>query len=134
LTIKRRFAFFLAKYTITLSDGATLLFQTKSFWKGHYRCDHGGDRYDIYRHTGRKCSIYCNYRQIAWLDKKAVTWFNGDNYTIVADRNCNKELVIAFCLILDNYKSDGNKRTLNIDIGRLGPQAKKFDKYWVPAE
>jgi hypothetical protein len=133
LTINKLFAFFVAKYNITLPDGLTIRFKTTSFWKGHYRCDHGSDRYDIYRHNGRKCSIYCNYRQIAWWDKKAVTWFNGDNYTIFADKHCNKNLVIAFCLIIDNY-TEGEKNTLNIDLGRIGPQAKKFDRYWLPAE
>lgn len=134
LTIKRKFSLFKAKYDINLLDGLTIEFRTASFWKGHYYCEHVADRYDIYRHNGRKCSIYCNDRQIAWLDKKMVSWFNGDNYTIVADRNCNKNLVIAFCLIIDNYASKGEKNTINIDIGRIGPQAKKFDKYWVPAE
>jgi uncharacterized protein YxjI len=134
LTINRKFSFFKAKFDITLADGSILEFRTASFWKGHYHCDHGFDRYDIYRHNGRKCSIYHNDRQIAWWDKKAVTWFNGDNYTIVADRNCNKNLVIAFCLILDNYASEGNKNTVNIDVGRIGPQAKQFDKHWMPVE
>jgi uncharacterized protein YxjI len=134
LTINRKFSFFLAKFNITLPDGSTMAFRTESFWKGHYRCDNGGDSYDIYRHNGRKCSVYCNNRQIAWWDKKAVTWFNGDNYTIVADRHCNRNLVIAFCLILDNYSSEGNKNTVNIDVGRIGPQAKRFDKDWTPVE
>jgi len=134
LTINKLFAIFKAKYNISFPDGLTIEFRTVSYWRGHYHCDHGGDRYDIYRHNGRKSSIYCNFRQIAWWDKKAVTWFNGDNYTIVADKNCNKNLVIAFCLIMDNYTSEGEKNTVNIDIGRIGPQAKKFDKYWVPAE
>ncbi len=134
LTIKRRFAMFTAKYDISLADHSHIEFKTESFWKGHYRCYHGSDRYDIYRHNGRKCSIYCNYRQIAWWQKKAVTWFDGDNYSITADRHCNKELVIAFCLIMDNYTSEGKKNTINIDIGRIGPQAKKFDKHWAPAE
>jgi hypothetical protein len=134
LTIKRRFAFFTAKFDIHMLDGADIEFRTEAFWKGHYRASHNGDCYDIYRHNGRKCSIYCNDRQIAWWDKKAVTWFNGDNYTIVADKNCNKNLVIAFCLIIDNFKSEGDKKTINIDFGRLGPQGKKFDKYWAPVE
>jgi uncharacterized protein YxjI len=133
-TINRRFSFLRAKYDITLAGDPTLEFRTVSYWKGHYRCDHGTDRYDIYRHNGRKCSIYRNDRQIAWWDKKAVTWFNGDNYSITANKNCNRNLVIVFCLIIDNYTSEGDKKTINIDIGRIGPQAKKFDSYWVPAE
>jgi hypothetical protein len=36
-----------------------------------------------------------------------VTWFNGENYIIVA---------------------------LNIDLGRNGSEAKRFDEYCVPAE
>jgi hypothetical protein len=70
LTIHRQFSFFKAKYNISLPDGLSIEFRTASFWKGHFRCVHGTDHYDIYRHNGRKCSIYCNDRQIAWLDKK----------------------------------------------------------------
>jgi hypothetical protein len=93
--------------SITLRDDLTISFKTAFFGKGHYRCEHGADRYDIYKQIGRKCSIYCNDRQIALLDKKMVTWFNGENYIIVA---------------------------LNIDLGRNGSEAKRFDEYCVPAE
>ena len=30
------------------------------------------------------------------------------------------------------YKSEGNKKVINIDIGRIGPQTKKFDPNWQP--
>jgi uncharacterized protein YxjI len=36
VTIKRKFAFFTAKYDITKKDGNVYQFVTKSFWKGHF--------------------------------------------------------------------------------------------------
>jgi hypothetical protein len=77
--------------------------------------------------------LYKNDRQVAWWDKKAVSWFNGDNYTITADKDCDRNLVICFCLAMDNYASNDNeKKAVNFDIGKIGPQARKFDAAWTP--
>jgi len=78
--------------------------------------------------------VYKNDTQVAWWTKQAVSWFSGDNYKIIADNNCNYNLIIAFCLIIDDYKSNGKKSVINISIGRLGPQAKKFDPTWNPKQ
>jgi uncharacterized protein YxjI len=133
MIIKRRFAFFVAKYDITKKDGGVFQFITKSFWKAHFQCACGSDVYDIYGHRGRKYSVYKNDRQVAWWDKKAVTWFNGDNYKIIADKDCDKLWIISFCLTVDNYASnDKEKKTVNFNIGRIGPQVRKFDPSWQP--
>ena len=133
MTIKKKFAFFTARYDITRWDGKTVEFKTYSFWKGHFRCLNGPDLYDIYKHVGRKCSIYKNNVQVAWWDKQAVTWFNGDNYTITADNDCDKNFLISLCITMDNYSSnDSEKGTINFDFGRIGPQAKKFNPDWKP--
>jgi uncharacterized protein YxjI len=133
LTIRKRHAWFKARYDITLQGGAVLEFRTRSFWKGHYQCQSGNDLYDIYGHKGRKCSIYKNNTQVAWWDKKALTWFEGDNYRILADRDSDSELLITFCLILDQYRSNSKgDNSLTIDFGSIGPQAKKFDVTWQP--
>ena len=132
-TIKRRFAIFVARYDIAKKDGNVYQLITKSFWKGHLQCVWAGDVYDIYAHRGRKYSVYKNDRQVAWWDKEAVTWFNGDNYKIIADKDCDKLLIISFCLAVDNYASnDKEKNTVNFNIGRIGPQAMKFDSTWQP--
>jgi uncharacterized protein YxjI len=133
MIIKKRFAFFAAKYNITRWDQAVFEFKTVSFWRSHFQCLCGPDMYDIYGHRGRKYSVYKNDRQVAWWDKKAVTWFNGDNYKIIADKDCDKNLIISFCLVIDNYASnDKEKKAFNFDIGKIGPQAKKFDSSWQP--
>jgi uncharacterized protein YxjI len=133
ITIKKRFSFFRARYDISRRDGASYQFVTKSFWKAHFQCIAGADLYDIYGHRGRKYSVYKNDHQLAWWDKKAVTWFNGDNYKIIADKNADTALIIAFCLTIDNYSSnDKDKKAVNINIGRIGPQARQFDPEWLP--
>jgi uncharacterized protein YxjI len=132
LTINKKFAFLKAKYDISIASGQVLEFRTKSWWKKHYQCLHGADLYEIYGHRGRKYSVYKNDRQVAWWDKQAVTWFAGDNYKMVANNKADKELLIAFCLIIDNNSSNDNDRAININLGHLGPQAKKFDRTWLP--
>jgi uncharacterized protein YxjI len=129
--IKKRWAFFNTSFDLISWDNNVLEFRTKSFWKNHYLCQVGQDLFEIYGHRGRKYSVYKNDKQVAWWDKEAVAWFNGDNYKIIADKDCDHELIISFCLIIDNTQSnDGN--TLTIDIGNIGPQAKKFDTNWQP--
>lgn len=133
LTIKRRFSFFKAKFDISKKDGIAHQLVTRSFWKAHFQFAMGADLYDIYGHKGRKYSIYKNDRQVAWWDKKAVTWFAGDNYTIIADKDCDKTIIIGLCLAIDNYSSnDKEKGAVNYNFGRIGPQARQFDPNWTP--
>jgi uncharacterized protein YxjI len=133
MKINRRYSWFKAKYDITRWDNNVLEFRTASFWKLHYNCQVGNDAYDIYGHRGRKYSIYKNNIQVAWWDKKAVSWFAGDNYKITADKNCDVDLLISFCLIIDNYfNDDKDGNTVTVDLGNVGFQAKIFDQYWQP--
>lgn len=133
MTIRKRLTWFIAKYDIVRWDNNILEFRTKSFWKLNYRCQCGNDQYDIYGHTGRKYSIYKNNIQIAYWTKEAVSWFAGDNYKIVADYDCDQDLLISFCLIVDNFRSDDHdSNTVNIDLGNIGLFARKFDHTWQP--
>lgn len=132
LTIKKKLSFFKPRYEIRMG-GDAFNFNTVSFLKHHYQCDIGKDHYDIYGHRGRKFSIFRNDRQVAWWDKAAISWFAGDNYRIVCDDDANVEVLIAFCLIIDNFRSDEHDgKALNYDVGNLGFQAKKFDPAWQP--
>lgn len=133
MTINKIFSWFKPKYDITRSDKNVLQFRTVSFWKLHYQCQFGSDFYDIYGHNGRKYSIYKNSNQVAWWDKQAVSWFAGDNYKITADKDCDVDLIISFCLIVDNFSSNSNDgNAVTVDLGNLGIQVKKFDKTWIP--
>ena len=134
ITIKRKFSFFKAKFDISKKEDIPYQFVTKSIWKGHFQCVCGADLYDIYSHRSRKHSIYKNDRQVAWWDQKAVTWFAGDNYTMIADKDCDKLLLISFCLAVDNYSNNDKKKgAINFNPGRLlAPQARAFDPNWMP--
>jgi hypothetical protein len=110
-----------------------LEFRTKSVWKNHFQCQYGSENFDIYGHKGRKFSVYKNDRQVAWWDKQAVSWFEGDNYKLIADVDSDYELIMAFCLIIDNHLSNSNEgNTVTFDLGNIGPQAKAFDSTWLP--
>ena len=135
MTIRKRISFFKAKYDITRWDNRVLEFRTVSFWKRHYKCQIDNDTYDIYGHRGRKYSIFKNKNQVAWWDKKAVSWFAGDNYKITAEKDSDVEVLISFCLVVDNFSSDDHDgNAVTFDIGNIGFQAKKFDKNWQPKD
>jgi len=133
LTIKNRWSFFKPKYNIRLHDNRILEFSADSFWKMHYQCHCSPDMYYIYGHRGRKYSVYRNNTKVAWWEKEAVSWFDGDNYSITADNDCNLELIIAFCLIIDNHKSKrhGNN-AVSYNIENIGGQVKEFNSDWRP--
>ena len=133
MTINKRFSWIKAKYDITRWDNNVLPFRTTSIWKTQYQCQQGPDSYGIYGHLGRKYSIFKNDTQVAWWDKQAVTWFAGDNYKIIADRDCDVDLIVTFCLVVDNFSSeDHSGNTVSIDLGSIGFGQKKFDHNWQP--
>ncbi|MGV3539239.1 MAG: hypothetical protein ACO1OQ_05480, partial [Rufibacter sp.] len=135
VSIRQQWAWFKAKYNIKFEGGTQAAFTTVSFWKNHYQCYVGGSRYEVFGHRGRKYSVYKDGRQIAWWDKAAVSWFNGDNYHLLADDRADHELLIAFCLILDHHTSNRKGDSgITVDFGNFGPQAKAFDPAWRPKE
>lgn len=132
LTIKKKWFFVRPSYNIIRGQD-TYAFETISFWKNHFQCQVGADVYDIYGHKGRKYSIYKNDTQVAWWEKARVTWFAGDNYKMIADNDSDTELLIALALVVDNAKSNKQDRgAVTVNIGHIGPQAKKFDPSWQP--
>lgn len=133
MKIKKRLSWLRPRYDITRGGYDVLQFRTISIWKPRFECQAGADSYAIYGHRGRKYSIFKNDTQVAWWDKKAVTWFAGDNYKIIADRDSDIDLIISFCLIIDNCRSNNHEgNTVTIDFGNLGFQQKKFDESWQP--
>src|SRR6185312_489271 len=99
ITIKKQWSWLGPKYNIVRYDNNTFYFKTLSFWRLRYQCQVEDDIYNIYGHTGRKYSIFKNSKQVAWWTKAAVTWFEGDNYSIIADDDAEFDLIISFCLI-----------------------------------
>lgn len=133
LTLARRFSIFRTNYDIQFNSGRIAKFRTILVWKGHYQCKYANEIYDIYSHRGRKYSVYKNNSQIAWWDQKSVMWFEGNNYKILADDDCDIDIIISFFLIIDDWSSNNSdSATVTIDFGYIGPQAKEFNPHWRP--
>lgn len=122
------------KYKIEISNGERYKLESKSFWKTRYQLKKDNDIYDLYNHKGRKVSIFKNNIQIGYWEKEAISYFAGNSYKILANDNSDKELLIAFCLILDNIHSKGVGAILNIDFGIVLKESRKFDKSWIPTK
>jgi uncharacterized protein YxjI len=132
LTIKKRWSWPVFKYDI-LRNNSVLPFRVIKLLKRYCQCVDGNDVYDIYGQSGRKVSVYKNDIQIAWWDQNMVSWFNGDNYTITADKDADVELLIAFCLVIDDASSrntEGN--TVTIHLGSPWKGEREFDPEWRP--
>ncbi len=133
LTMEKRWTWFKTRYKVALHDGGVLDFITVSVWRMHHQCRDGEDLYDIYAHKGRKHSVYKNDVQVAWWDKDMVSLFDGDNFRIIADDDCNYELIMGFCLMLDNHNSSNDSTaTITFDFGNIGAEARAFDPSWRP--
>ena len=131
ITLKKRWTWFETKYDIYRNGNTKFEYRTISVWKKHHKCQVGNNLYEIYGHKGRKYSVFKNNTQIAYWTKNFVTWFNGDNYKIIADNDSDYELIIAFCLINDNKtENNNNENAVTFDLGNIGPEAKKFDNNW----
>lgn len=130
LKINRRFQWFKATYEISFGH-SQCLFKTISYLKSHYQCQCAADTYDIYAHRGRKYSIFKNNRQVAYWEHALLTWLEGDQYRITADDDSCAELLIAFCLIIDNYVyGNHGESLLTINWGYFGLEAKPFNPAW----
>ena len=132
--IKRKFFLMNPIYEIICKNNITYLFKTTRVFKGHHYCKIGQDYYDIYAHKDRKYSVYKNNKKIAWWDKEMFSLLGGDSYKIIVANDCDYELVISFCLIINNAFSKnrtGKKYAINIDFGNM-LEAKEFDRAWRP--
>jgi hypothetical protein len=128
--IKRLFKPFMVKYNIQSKKYGDLLFDTVSFWKNHYYCVVGMDKYEVFEHRGKKVSIFKNDKQIAAFRRKTVSIAMGDDYTVYADDDADANLLTCFCIICDNFNDAGkDKGLVNLNLGNLF-QAKKFDESW----
>jgi uncharacterized protein YxjI len=133
LTIRRRLSFIFKKYDI-IRGGELNPFRVVKFWRRHYRCAAGRDIYDIYGHRSRKFSIFKNDVQVAWWEEASVTWFKGDNYAMLADEKGDREMLIAFCLIIDDWRSRKKHGAVNFHLGYIGPEDRAFDPSWAPKD
>jgi len=132
LSIKKQHTFYNTSYIIEYSSGRSLEFNSVSKLLNHYQCRNENGTYDIYEHRGLKYSVYNNGIQIAWWNQEKVTWFKGDNYKIYANDNCDIDLLIAFCLIIDDSINNSNSNTITLNIGNVGPEVKEFNTNWLP--
>jgi uncharacterized protein YxjI len=128
--IKRLFKPFMVKYKINSKNYGELLFDTVSYWKNHYCCVVGMDKYEVFEHRGRKVSIFKNDKQIAAFKRKSVSIAMGDEYTVHADDDADANLLVCFCIICDNFNDAGkDKGLINLNLGNLF-QARRFDEAW----
>lgn len=117
-------------FSIRIAGKARLQFTTISNSKFTYQCIDGKDTYNIYGHSGTTYSVFKNDVQIAFWDTSSFNALNGTHIKICADFDASKELLVAFCLITENFSSSND--TDRIHIGKIGWNLREFDKTWRP--
>ena len=131
-TLKRKWKWDDVYYHIIINS-VVYEFVTISIWYSHYACQVNNDKYDIYAHKGRKYSIFKNDNQIASWDKSVIIFADQSDYKLIADDDCDSELLICFCLIIDNsLNTSMSDNMLVFDFGNVGFGCKKYDVEWKP--
>ena len=135
LKIKKKWISFKPKYFIKTSNKEKHQFSTISTLKRHYQFIDKQDVYDIYGHKkSKKFSVYKNDNQIAWWDIESVKWEGADSLNLILDKDCNKALIIIFCLIIDDILNHEIMRsTGDLNLQRiLRDEVKEFNNNWKP--
>lgn len=133
LSIKKRFSFITARYSILLKNGNSYSLQSSSLWKPAYMCAGCGDAYEIYGHRNNQWSIFKGLHQVASFEKDSVSIAGGDRYVITADYDAEISILTAIVLSLDTHHDlrSGSSSTVNVDMGTL-IEGKKCDHTWRP--
>ena len=111
-----------------------LKFRPKNYFKNHFYCNWDNDFYEIFAHKGLKYSIFKNGEQIAGISQDRWTSFKEDGFRLECNNDVEKELLIAFTIIIDHIysKNVGFVYGLfNYNVGVVN-EVKPFDEDWKP--
>jgi hypothetical protein len=139
LALSRNLSFLSARYSMAYWDDQldcwqepSGFFRTKSLWKSHYQCHRGQDCYDIFTHPELRRSVYKNDCMIGYWEKEAQPLSDYVSYKLTADDDCEVELLISFCLILDTFTATNKQGLVPLELGDLHTEARPFDWSWKP--
>jgi uncharacterized protein YxjI len=130
--IKSRFFVFRPKYDFELSDGTVYRFRCTKAWKRVFACEGNGKCYWLYEHKGVRYSIFDGDRQIAAFTKNRIKIGKGDRYELRANSDANITVIICLVLTVDVTENEGDQESVTVDLGRIGPEERKFDESWEP--
>jgi hypothetical protein len=119
------------RFKIIFPDKTETLFKPETLQALNYIFIKDGTRYDVYQHKDRKHSVFCNNVQIAYFDKDEISKFGADSYTIEADNDADKEILLGFLLILHLLNGSDKRAIYSKDIGNIW-EKKAFDPTWTP--
>jgi len=130
MIIRKNLTMYEYSYDITRWDNNVVEFRPG---EGGHVCYSEGDKYNLFMNKGRKYSIYKNDIQVAWWDKNKTSYFGANHYLITTDADAQIELIISFCLIVDNFSKDkGGGGIIATDFGHFGDESRPFDPNWKP--
>jgi hypothetical protein len=135
ITIKRKLRWYGSSYYRIDRNSPGLLFKPKSALKRHYYCIAEQDRYDVYAHENKQCSVYRNGKQVARFES-----VGSEKITILADSAVDPKLLIYFCLIYEaggynkilSLKGTAEIKDIEFELPAIKFQGKKINKDWKP--
>lgn len=131
LSIEKNLSFYGPDYSIK-KRGKEYNFVMDSWISGEYSCAVGSSIYTVYSHIDTDYSVFKDNIQIAYWRGQSVTFLEGDKYEMQANADANIELLIAFCLIIDNHYNNSSG-LFNFNMSLFGFRKRKFNENWSPS-
>jgi uncharacterized protein YxjI len=131
-TIHGNFSIF-ADYNIDLADGRHFHYGCEKVIKGVYSCVGDTTTYHLFEHHGLRYSIFQDDTQVAAVTRNSLILGSGHEYYI--EMNHDADVLVIACMILalnTNSSDNDNRGGVTWDIGKIGPEDRRFDENWEP--
>jgi hypothetical protein len=119
------------RYDFKFADGRIYRYRKKNIWKGVSTCVGESESYSVYAHKGFDYSVFQNDSQIAAFTAIRGPSYRFSEYEMRMNDDANLLVMVSVVLTMDAGNYD-TPRPLDVTFGRVEPQARAFDKKWLP--
>lgn len=127
-TITEHTNLILAKYHIHFQNNNNVYFHGIS--GSRYQCVAGKNTYDVYIENALAASVYKNKTLIATWKQQGVLVMQGDQYAINVLDISEHELIMVFCLIIDDRRAGMQQGLLTVRTDFFGMFLKWIGGFW----
>lgn len=115
-----------------LVDELKLILQYKAFKAPHYIITLNNDHYKIIVHKGNQLSFFKNDQQFAALSEQRLNIGTNKKMYGQADNNIDIRFLTILIYTIKCTLNASNDGSINLNLGNIGPELKKFNSQWVP--
>lgn len=109
----------------------TLIYKNK---KPHFSFDYSGNNYLVVLHSNNKISFFKGNRQFAYMEKKKLSGWSGQEFSVKAngDTNIAFFIVLLGAVLITGYSDPDSDSDFTIDLGNFAKELQPVDGSWQP--